>query len=324
MARQSAVVSLLLPLILAGVLFLVEVPDLVASGPIADDVVLNGAEGLVAYVNKKGANIRVHRTVNSTNGTSNGNTHGFSTTGVVEIFLDTLEEVDKNAGKLGGKYKTSSFANVDFKVETKYNVSLPLGEPSNVTADCLNCSATLTKGAGEGAKISLAVCVINSNTTLDLNGELTNVTAGQLKITFTVAGWTFAAADNKLAVDITIKVPPGRYVSDNSTDSKGKPAKFSLGADSFIEFSRQSYEDGDWKTMPDGYPEYTSHGANNIFRLILGHFTSYSLYDPNVEVGYTPYTSNDSDGSAAPVMTTSLLLTSLLAVAAFCAKTVFA
>jgi hypothetical protein len=249
-----------------------------ANPPSSDETLLSGSRGLNAYVSKKGAKIRVYRNV------STG--HGFGDSGTFEVFLDTIEELDANLDKLKGNHKTSSFSNVDFTVTQPRNVSLPLAESSSVYADCINTTATLTK-VGEGAQISLGVCAIVGNATLNMNGELTNVTDGQLKITFTIINWPWYAVNDKLAVDIVIKIPPGRTVSDNSSESEShrKPTKFSFGDDAMIEFSRMVYVDNAWTTMPSGYPKYTSQGANNHFTLILNHFNKSAIYDPNLDVG---------------------------------------
>jgi len=149
------------------------------------------------------------------------------------------------------------------------------------------------------------VCAIQNNGTLVLNNEVTNVTAGQLKITFTMTSWGWTGANNKLAVDINIKTTPNRDIGNN-TDAHGKPTKFSLGGDAFLEFSRVTYLDNQWYTMPTGYPLYKSRGANNVFRLIFDHFNNSVVYDPNVEVGYQ-VDGGTTDPNAASTVAVSFL-----------------
>jgi hypothetical protein len=262
---------------------------------------LTGPNGLLAYVTKKGAKIRVYRNVSYAGGANNTNQNGtgngeerssWGETKPVTVYIDEIEEVDAELNKLRPTNKVTSFANVDFAVTLEKNVSMPLvANASAVFADCLNCSGTLNRptkkaGAGGGARISLAVCAITTNGTLDLNGELTDVTAGQLKITLTVSDWTWQAPTNKLTVDVALKVAKGRKVKKDSTTGGGKPSKFSLGADSFMEFSRMVYEDNAWYTMPDEYPKFTSQGVNNVFTLVFDHFNDTVVYDPNIEAGY--------------------------------------
>jgi len=262
----------------------------------AEEAELGGATGLKAFVTKTGGKIRVYREV-----TRNGT---IKSTEKVEISIDQIQEVDDKCDALKPSTKISSFANVNFTVQSMTNVQL--GNLSGVYADCLNCSGVLTGKVGGDTAISLAVCTIRNNGSLTTNGEVSNVTAGQLKITFTMTSWgTWTSANNKLAVDINIKIPPNRDVV-NGSDTHGKPTKFSLGADAFMEFSRMAYQDSRWYTMPDGYPLYKSKGAagaNNVFRLIFDHFSNSTVYDPNVEVGYqlNDTGSTDTNVSSATV-----------------------
>jgi hypothetical protein len=238
------------------------------------------------------------------------------------VSIDQIEEVDDKLEPLNPPEKVSSFATVDFTVNNVANVLLLLGNSSGVYADCLNCSGELSGKVGAKTAISLAVCAIKTNGTLDMNGELTSVTAGQLKITFTMTSWgKWQNASNKLAVSINLKVPPKRQIHANSTEKKGRPNKFSLGAGAFMEFSRVVNEDDHWFSMPTGYPKYTSQGANNIFTLIFDHFNNSAIYDPNVEVGYEVAADDGASGdinaaSTAVVGCLPLLAASLLQILA--------
>jgi hypothetical protein len=260
-----------------------------------DDVELNGAAGLKAYVTKTGGKIRVYRDVMTRNGTKS--------TGKVEISLDRIEEVDDNLDAAKLRSKVSSFANVNFTVQSMLNVQL--GNSSGVFADCLNCSGVLPLTGVDGDRataVSLAVCAIKTNGSLTMNDEETNVTAGQLKFTFTMSSWGWAGPNNKLAVDINIKTPPNRNIV-NGSDAHRKPTKFSLGGDAFMEFSRQTFLDNNWVSMPAGYPMYRSRGAINVFRLIFNQFNNTAVYDPNVEVGYQVDDSGSTDTNGTSTAT---------------------
>ena len=64
--------------------------------------------------------------------------------------------------------------------------------------------------------VTLMVCIVTSNGTLTMDGEVSTLVAGHAKISFALSGWTWAADGAFLDVEINVKIPAGRSVSKAS------------------------------------------------------------------------------------------------------------
>lgn len=234
------------------------------------------------FVSRRGGVVRMFRNVSSAQRTAE-----------ISVYVDSIAEVQQNGSPVtgGGPHAVQSMGGVEFTVNVSNNVSLQNAVPSgSVQADCLLCEGTLT-GAGASSNMSLMVCAVKNNGTIQLQDENSTVLAGQLKISFKLTSWLWSASGQYLDVDVIIKVPPGRDIKrDNSTGRGGKPAKFDLGDGAVADFSTKVLTDDVWTTMPGDFPKYSKTGANHVIKLRLPRYNNSAMYDPTFDAGYQPAT----------------------------------
>jgi len=204
----------------------------------------------------------------------------------------------------------STMADQIFSCWTHTNVQLPYS--TNVTADCMDCSTDINQFS-KTTKFTIKACIVKDNGTITQMDEVSNVTAGQLKLTVEMSnGWQFCDNTCKggegkyLDLDVCLKLPPGagRMVKVQPDKQPFRPKIFNLGSGATVQFSTKIELDGVWTNLTSGYPNLTQKAPDtNVITLRFPQFINTLVYDPTIDVGDTFYLPG-----AAPLLKCSCLI----------------
>ena len=87
-----------------------------------------------------------------------------------------------------------------------------------------------------------------------------------------------------------------------------------LGDGAILELSDQILVDGNWTTMPDGYPSYEQKGGKQIYTFRFPKFTDTAFYDPIVGFDSSVEGSYASSGTRSASLSMSTLLVLIVGV----------
>lgn len=262
---------------------------------------LGPQNGLMVYVERKGAKMRILRQLPSTTTASPVTTPPTTTSGQqppvssststvssattvtpaplqttaeVNVSLAELRELDANGNRI--KRNDSSFRSF-----TDMNFSITHLPDSHVIPNSKIRSTALEADSvafpPSSGNVSIDACVAKDNGTVTLGDETMALIQGQLKVNLEVKRWPWcdgACAGSQpakfLEADFVVQVASGRIVSDASHDrSHGYPKRFSLGKDAWADFSRKvvkskdrpSHGGGRGRPSPDWATFFVGVGA---------------------------------------------------------------
>jgi hypothetical protein len=234
----------------------------------------------------KSGKIRINKSITKDN-TTESNT--------ITLDFSSLKELDVNGTEVGKsgqiKHSFNNFAQMDFKISQTTNVLY-----QNLTA--LTFDLTATDIQLPATRFTGRVFIFNETGSISNNGESASVNPGTIKLSIDIQNWNFCTQNAtcpginccKRGNDIEI----GNYlefvmVVKGKESSKKKSEKiYSLGGSEFILFQNIQV-DGNWTTMPTGYPR-NNNTEEYTFRFPI--FTKTLSYDPIIQYE-KPATSTD-------------------------------
>eukprot|EP00931_Biecheleriopsis_adriatica_P012795 TRINITY_DN11403_c0_g1_i2.p1 TRINITY_DN11403_c0_g1~~TRINITY_DN11403_c0_g1_i2.p1 ORF type:complete len:489 (+),score=98.29 TRINITY_DN11403_c0_g1_i2:50-1516(+) len=223
----------------------------------------------------------------------------------IQVTMDALREVDADGFAVGAsgsvKHSIQTFAAQDFTIASAEDVTL--GD-NNVSAVKISFSSPISSVG----KIRVDTYVLGKSGSLGPPGETWAVQAGDLKWNIELSDWSWCGCRKGQKVeegtfidlDISIKGLGDAKAKGDSNKS------ISLGGGVTLELSNQVYADGNWSSMPQGYPKVSMQGASTTFR--FPRFTVSSLYDPvltGLSVSADSTTASASSTTASASSTTA-------------------
>lgn len=224
-----------------------------------------------------------------------------------QITISSITEVDSsgntvgNTGPAAGKHSFNSFATQDFTFSDVQEKTFQGLETSyvNFTCSLVDNVANLT--------VDLYLFLENGNTTIDSRNY--TVSPGSFKFSYYLSNWPFCTIggsdeNNTLCIkgnseqegafldfEIILKaVGNAQDVSDNNGTSI-----VTYDDESNVVLPNKYQVDGEWFTMPDGYPLTENQGSQQIVTFRFARFSGTVDYDPFVNWGSDSANSNSND-----------------------------
>ena len=156
------------------------------------------------------------------------------------IFLDGINEINTDGNvieesKGNGKHQFRAFKELDFNLGDAKTGNIP---NSLISSEYFEMNAQL-KDRTSTLKMKVYVAAADGDMTID--GEVTAITIGNVKFSLELSDWEWCDATacdgdvgDMVEVSIAIGIPPERKVTSGSS---GRPKKFEMGKNSFIDFS---------------------------------------------------------------------------------------
>lgn len=197
----------------------------------------------------------------------------------IQVTMDALREVDAAGNEVGAsgsvKHSINTFAAQEFTIAPAEDVIL--GD-DNVSAVKVSFSSPISSVG----VIRVDTYVLGKSGSLGPPGETWAVQKGDLKWNIELFNWTWCGCSKGLKteegafIDVEISV---KGLGD--AEAKGNSNKsLSLGGGVTLELSNQVHSDGNWSSMPEGYPKVSIKGSSTTFIFRFPRFTTSSLYDP--------------------------------------------
>ncbi|CAE8644381.1 unnamed protein product [Polarella glacialis] len=221
----------------------------------------------------------------------------------IQLTMDALREVDADGTSVGAsgsvKHSINTFAAQDFSIADAEDVTL-----GNRQVPALKIS--FSSSISTIGKIRVDTYVIGKSGLLGPPGEWA-VLPGDLKWSIELSEWNWCGCskgqttEEGAFVDLDISVKGLGTAQANTGSNKS----LSLGGGVNLELSSQTYTDGAWVSMPEGYPKIVMQGSSTIFTFRFPKFSTSSLYDPVLTGLNAAAESSDSSTTTGPGTTSA-------------------
>ena len=241
----------------------------------------------------------------------------------VIIEMDSLTEVSESGQEVGktGKVKHSfkSFATQEFSYTVEDLTEKKIDENSTATAAKIKFESTIQTGS----KLAVETYLVKKAGEVGTPTEKWSVQPGDMKFNILMTDWVWCEASTCkegagkfIDLDIEIKGKKDKpekkdeasgATSKNATKKK-KAKKYSLGDGASLDLSSLVKLDGNWTTMPDGYPKLVTKGGKQIYTFRFPRFKSAAFYDPvigfdsSVEASADEDSASSASGGALPIV----------------------
>ena len=216
----------------------------------------------------------------------------------ITVAMDNIYELDAEGNQIGnggppaGKHSLQTFAPVDFTINDTPRRTGEFGVP----ADGIDFSTTLVGGA---ANLLVTTFIFLHNGVIrPTANESWTVAGGTVKFSIQVSSWPFCSgeAGNPCQGDTGAFLEFGMEIKGSADASLPDGEKrFTLATDAAsgnnitLELSDEVLLDGQWVTMPTGYPKIEVQGSKQLFKFRMPRFTTSALYDPVISgIGVAP------------------------------------
>ncbi|CAE8704958.1 unnamed protein product [Polarella glacialis] len=222
----------------------------------------------------------------------------------IQLTMDALREVDADGNSVGAsgsvKHSINTFAAQDFSIADAEDVTL-----GNRQVPALKIS--FSSSISTIGKIKVDTYVIGKSGLLGPPGEEWAVLPGDLKWSIELSEWNWCGCskgqttEEGAFVDLDISVKGLGTAQANAGSNKS----LSLGGGVNLELSSQTYSDGAWVSMPEGYPKIVMQGSSTMFTFRFPKFSTSSLYDPVLTGLNAAAESSDSSTTTGPGTTSA-------------------
>eukprot|EP00928_Gymnodinium_smaydae_P010842 TRINITY_DN14082_c0_g1_i2.p1 TRINITY_DN14082_c0_g1~~TRINITY_DN14082_c0_g1_i2.p1 ORF type:complete len:626 (+),score=118.28 TRINITY_DN14082_c0_g1_i2:99-1880(+) len=203
------------------------------------------------------------------------------------VTMDALKELDSDGNAVGAtgslslKHSLNTFATQSFDIK----------DPVPVKVDGVDASlVAFSSPINSIGKIQVDTYIMEGAGQVGPPGEKWAVSNGDLKWNIKLFDWTWCGCKSGAEVgafvdlDVSVKGPK------TANMKKGSNKSIDMGDGVSLELSDQVLVDGNWTSMPAGYPKITVKGSSTIFTFRFPKFVASATYDPLVS-GMTPPTS---------------------------------
>jgi hypothetical protein len=253
----------------------------------------------------KSGKIRINKSIKRDN-TTESNT--------ITLDFSSLKELDVNGTEVGKsgetKHSFNNFAQMDFTI-SQSNVVY-----QNLTALAIDLTATNIQL--NATRFSAKLFIFNQTGSISNNGESASVEPGTIKLSIDIQNWNFCK-QNALCPGINCckrgnDEEVGNFLEFVMTvkgkeSSKKKSEKiYSLGGSELIVFQNVQV-DGNWTTMPTGYPRENN---KDEYTFRFPTFTQRLSYDPIIQ-----YEKPASSSKIMIIVIVAIVLTVVIAAVLF-------
>mgnify|MGYP006101040797 CR=1 FL=1 len=191
---------------------------------------------------------------------------------------------------------------------------------------------TFASSLDTGSKLQVETLLISGKGEVNTPTENWIVQPGDMKFNILLSNWVFASTGKFVDIELEIKGKNSLaqkrtkklHDHDEHKDTKDKDDRRSLkgktdkswdlGDGAILELSDQILVDGNWTTMPDGYPSYEQKGGKQIYTFRFPKFTDTAFYDPIVGFDSSVEGSYASSGTRSASLSMSTLLVLIVGV----------
>eukprot|EP00928_Gymnodinium_smaydae_P087769 TRINITY_DN7198_c0_g2_i1.p1 TRINITY_DN7198_c0_g2~~TRINITY_DN7198_c0_g2_i1.p1 ORF type:complete len:325 (+),score=49.76 TRINITY_DN7198_c0_g2_i1:81-1055(+) len=216
-----------------------------------------------------------------------------------KITIDALRELDENGTAVGtsgaSKHSFNSFATQNFDIHpAESNISVGTAKATKVVF-----KTALKDSLGN---ITIETFMMEGSGTVGSANDTWNVSKGDLKWNIVLEAWNWCgcqkAGNNETGamVDLDITVSG----KGDAKSKGGKNTSIELGGGLSLGLSSRVQIDGNWTSMPTGYPKVSMTGKSTTITFRFPKFTTKAWYDPVITSSGSSGTSPTIAPTAAP------------------------
>jgi len=214
----------------------------------------------------------------------------------ITVAMDYLHELDAdgniigNQGPNAGKHSRNTFASTPFVFGQERDL-----EVHGIRSQAIDFSTQLVGGAN--LMITTHV-FLNNGTISPTANESWPVAGGTVKFSITISSWPFCSGEAGTGAGATdlekacagevgeflefgMEIKGTQLAADGSKRYK-LGTNDATGAAITLDLSDEVYVNGDWLSMPEGFPKILTQGSKQLFAFRFPRFTAGAMYDPLV------------------------------------------
>lgn len=218
----------------------------------------------------------------------------------ITVTMDALREVDANGNAVGTsgsvKHSLNTFASQSFTINDKEAARVGTVRATKIAFS----SPVSTAGS-----IKVDTFVIEERGKVGPPGETWGVDVGDLKWNIELSNWNWCGCSKGSSTEIGAFIDVDISVKGlgNMAFRPGSNKSIDMGSGLSMELSDQVMVDGNWTSMPDGYPKVVMQGSSTVFTFRFPKFKSVATYDPLIAgMGKASTTSDPSLEATTPTL----------------------